>query len=76
MDATRTTEMVSFGRKLIAIAVLAVALAYGPLAMAAPGDGPDRADTAGCGVSTAPEAVAADSEIEWSSSPRMPGEPY
>ena len=32
MNATRTTELVSFGGKLAAIIVLAAALAYGPLA--------------------------------------------
>ena len=76
METTRTAEMVSFGRKLVAIAVLAGALVSGPLALAAPGDGADRAGTAGCGVSAAAAAVAAETGVEWSSSPRMPGEPY
>ena len=77
MEATRTAEMVSFGRKLVAIAVLATALAHGPLALAAPGDDADTAGAAGCGTSAAQAAaVVADSGVEWSSSPRMPGEPY
>ena len=76
METTRTAGMVSFGRKLVAIAVLAGALAYGPLALAAPGDAADNTGAAGCGVSAAPAAVSADSGVEWSSSRRMPGEPY
>ena len=74
MEASRTAEMVSIGRKLVAIAVLATALAHGPLALAAPGD--DDAVAAGCGTGAAPAAVAADPGVEWSSSPRMPGKPY
>ena len=76
MDATRTTELVSFGRKVVGVAVLALALAYGPLAMAAPGDGAERATTAGCGASVPPAALSVESGVEWNSSPGMPGKPY
>ncbi len=76
MEASRTAEMVSIGRKLVAIAVLATALAHGPLALAAPGEDADAAVAVGCGTGGAPAAVVADSGVEWSSSPRMPGEPY
>ncbi len=76
MEATRTTGIISVGRKLIGIAVLAISLVYGPLALTAPGDGADRAETAACGASAALEAVSVGSGVEWSSSPSMPGEPY
>ena len=75
MDAMRMTEMVSLGRKLIGIAVLAGALVSGPLALAAPGDGAE-AGAAGCGANAAPATGATAAGIEWSSSPRMPGKPY
>ena len=76
MDTTRTSELVSLGRKLVGISVLATALAYGPLAIAAPGDVADRAGTAGCETGAASTTLSLEPAVEWSSSPSMPGEPY
>ena len=74
--ATAGIRDMGLGRKLVGIVVLAAALAYGPLAMAAPGDGPDTAASAGCGANAAPAAATGSAAVEWSSSPGMPGMPY
>ena len=75
MQATQGIREMGLGRKLVGIVVLAAALAYGPLALAAPGDGADTG-AAGCGAAAAPVSGATTAGIEWSSSPRMPGKPY
>ncbi len=74
MQAMQAARRVGSGRKLVGILVLAVALAYGSLA-AASGDSNDG-DSAGCGAGPAAVVTTAAPEVEWSSSPGMPGEPY
>lgn len=79
MQATQTTQEIrgmGLGRKLVAVVLVAVGLAYGSLASAAPGDRAESTGATGCGANAAPATLSTAPAIEWSSSQERVGQPY
>ena len=75
MQAKQTIGDLGVVRAMVGIIALAVTLAYGSSAAAAPGDGTQPAAATGCAATLASAGSAA-SGVEWSSSRGMPGKPY